>query len=56
MGYAEKIGENIFMPLLVALKAVGDEILRVGHANRQDLSWGKLSLDSDFPQYIAVRA
>jgi hypothetical protein len=45
-----------FHALLVAFKAVGDGTLQWRHADGQDLPWGELSLDSNFPQQIALRA
>jgi hypothetical protein len=39
-----------FHALLEAFKAVGDADLQCWHADGQGLTWGKLSLDSDFQQ------
>src|SRR5271156_4087376 len=47
---------KFFHALLVAFKAVGDGTLQWRHADGQDLTWGKLTLDSDFPQQNVVPA
>jgi hypothetical protein len=47
--------KNIFNSLLAAFKAAGDGILQCWRVDGQDLSWGKLSLDSDFQQDNFIR-
>jgi hypothetical protein len=48
--------KNNFNSLLAAFVAVGDGTLQWRNANGQESTWGKLSLDSDFLQQIAVPA
>jgi hypothetical protein len=51
MGYADENRKNI-LSLLAASKRSGAGTLQWRHADGQDLTWGELSLDSDYQQHI----
>jgi hypothetical protein len=55
MGYEDESSETFFTRFLPGVGAAGTGACGRGHAETQDFSWGKLTLDSDFQQEIAVR-